>query len=164
MANCVQSKGCDLYEPDRNSYLIGDGNIGYILLAEFDDTEKAILNEIMAVLQRYSAKDKCEEENIKKIDYRGLVIYPDQRRILAAENEVFLSHYEFDIFLLLVNHPGWVFTKEQIYEAVWDDIPVSVDAKVECMIYSIRKKFREYTDRQYIRTVWGVGYKFVPET
>ena len=112
----------------------------------------AILNEIMAVLQRYSAKDKCEEENIKKIDYRGLVIYPDQRRILAAENEVFLSHYEFDIFLLLVNHPGWVFTKEQIYEAVWHDIPVSVDAKVECMIYSIRKKFREYTDRQYIRT------------
>ena len=31
--------------------MIGDGNIGYILLAEFDDTEKAILNEIMAVLQ-----------------------------------------------------------------------------------------------------------------
>ena len=61
MANCVQSKGCDLYEPDRNSYLIGDGNIGYILLAEFDDTEKAILNEIMAVLKRYSAKYKCEE-------------------------------------------------------------------------------------------------------
>lgn len=68
MANCVQSKGCNLYEPVRKSYLIGDGNIGYILLAEFDDTEKAILNEIMAVLQRYSAKDKCEEENIKKID------------------------------------------------------------------------------------------------
>ena len=34
------------------------------LLAEFDDTEKAILNEIMAVLKRYSAKYKCEEENI----------------------------------------------------------------------------------------------------
>lgn len=118
MANCVQSKGCNLYEPVRKSYLIGDGNIGYILLAEFDDTEKAILNEIMAVLKRYSAKDKCEEEDIRKIVFRGLVIYPDQRRILAAENEVFLSHYEFDILLLLVNHPGWVFTKEQIYEAV----------------------------------------------
>ena len=51
-----------------------------------------------------------------------------------------------------------------IYEAVWDDIPVNVDAKVECMIYSIRKKLREYTDRQYIQTVWGVGYKFDPET
>ena len=97
MANCVQSKGCNLYEPVRKSYLIGDGNIGYILLAEFDDTEKAILNEIMAVLKRYSAKYKCEEENIRKIVFRGLVIYPDQRRILAAENEVFLSHYEFDI-------------------------------------------------------------------
>ena len=52
--------------------------------------------------------------------------------------------------------------KKQIYEAVWDDIPVSVDAKVECMIYSIRKKLKKYTDREYIQTVWGVGYKFDP--
>lgn len=144
--------------------MIGDGNIGYILLAEFNNSEKVILDEIMAVIKRYSAKDKCEEENIRKIAYHGFVIYPDQRRIFTAENEVFLSHYEFDMLLLLVKHPGWVFTKEQIYEAVWDDIPVSVDAKVECMIYSIRKKMRAYTDREYIRTVWGVGYKFDPGT
>ena len=142
---------------------MGDENIGYILLAEFNNSEKTILDEIMTVLKRYSVED-INEENNGNISFHGITIYPDQRRIFTAENEVFLSHYEFDMLLLLVKHPGWVFTKEQIYEAVWDDIPVSVDAKVECMIYSIRKKMRAYTDREYIRTVWGVGYKFDPGT
>ena len=73
-------------------------------------------------------------------------------------------HHEFDMMLFLARHPGQVFTREQLYEAVWDDIPVSVDAKVECMVYSIRKILRAYTDRQYIQTVWGVGYKFDPRT
>ena len=159
MANCVQSKGCNLYEPVRKSYLIGDGNIGYILLAEFDDTEKAILNEIMAVLKRYSAKYKCEEENIRKIVFRGLVIYPDQRRILAAENEVFLSHYEFDILLLLVNHPGWVFTKEQILENVFGYDSESNDSTIITHIKNIRNKLQEF-EYAPIKTVWGVGYKF----
>ena len=78
--------------------------------------------------------------------------------------EIYLTHHEFDMMLFLARHPGQVFTREQLYEAVWDDIPVSVDAKVECMVYSIRKILRAYTDRQYIQTVWGVGYKFDPRT
>ena len=84
--------------------------------------------------------------------------------MLLAEKEVHLTATEFDLLCYLAKHSSWVFTKEQIYEAVWDDIPVSVDAKVECMIYSIRKKLRAYADGKYIRTVWGVGYKFDPGT
>ena len=141
----------------------GDGKIGYILLVEFKNSEKFILDEIMTMLNVYSGEGISETNN-RNISFHGITIYPDQRRIFTAENEIFLSHYEFDMLLLLVKHPGWVFTKEQIYEAVWDDIPVSVDAKVECMIYSIRKKLRAYTDREYIQTVWGVGYKFNPGT
>ena len=65
--------------------------------------------------------------------------------------EIYLTHHEFETLLFLTRHPKQVFTKRQIYEAVWDDIPVSVDAKVECMIYSIRKKLRAYTDRETSR-------------
>ena len=71
--------------------------------------------------------------------------------------EIYLTHHEFETLLFLTRHPKQVFT-------IWDDIPVSVDAKVECMIYSIRKKLRAYTDREYIQTVWGVGYRFDPGT
>ncbi|HAP8827509.1 TPA: winged helix-turn-helix transcriptional regulator [Enterococcus faecium] len=94
----------------------------------------------------------------------GIEIFPKERKVKIEGKEVRLSRFEFDVLLFFVRHPGWVFTRKQIYEAVWDDIPVSVDAKVECMIYSIRKKLRAYTDREYIQTVWGVGYKFDPGT
>ena len=94
--------------------------------------------------------------------FPGISIFPDQHRILVEGNEIYLTHHEFDMMLFLARHPGQVFTREQLYEAVWDDIPISVYAKVECMIYSIRKKLRAYTDRQYIQTVWGVGYTFDP--
>ena len=96
--------------------------------------------------------------------YDELVIFPKSRYVEIQGVEVHFTRFEFDVLLFLAQHPRQVLTRKQIYEAVWDDIPVSVDAKVECMIYSIRKKLRAYTDRKYIRTVWGVGYKFDPET
>ena len=104
-----------------------------------------------------------EEKGIIQFSCIDLRIFLPQRKVLLSEKEVHLTAKEFDLLCYLVKHPGWVFTKEQIYEAVWGDSPVSVDAKVECMIYSIRKKLRKYTDREYIQTVWGVGYKFDPE-
>lgn len=105
-----------------------------------------------------------EEKGIIQFNCADLRIFLPQRKVLLSEKEVYLTATEFDVLCYLAQHPDWVFTKQQIYEAVWDDIPVSVDAKVECMIYSIRKKLRAYTDRKYIRTVWGVGYKFGPGT
>ena len=107
---------------------------------------------------------KSEQLYAKDISSTGLAISQSQRKIQVNGNEICLSRYEFDVLLFLSKHPRQVFTRKQIYEAVWDDIPVSVDAKVECMIYSIRKKLRTYTDKKYIRTVWGVGYKFDPGT
>ena len=107
---------------------------------------------------------KYKIDLLDETTFSGLSILPDQRRILVEGNEIYLTHHEFDMMLFLARHPGQVFTREQLYEAVWDDIPVSVDAKVECMVYSIRKILRAYTDRQYIQTVWGVGYKFDPRT
>ena len=103
----------------------GDGKIGYILLVEFKNSEKFILDEIMTMLNVYSGEGISETNN-RNISFHGIAVYPDQRRILAADKEVFLSHYEFDVFLHLAQHPRQVFTKEQIYEAVWDDIPVNV--------------------------------------
>lgn len=54
---------------------------------------------------------------------------------------------------LLVNYPGWVFTKEQIYEEVYGD------NTIYCLVYSLRKKLE--ANSKYIQTVRGVGYKFV---
>lgn len=81
---------------------------------------------------------------------------------MVEGEEVSFTLHEFDLLLFLSSHPQQVFTKKQLYEAVWEDLPIHVDAKVECIISSIRKKLREYAAKEYIKTIWGVGYKFDP--
>ncbi|GBU05834.1 helix-turn-helix domain-containing protein [Lachnospiraceae bacterium EP-SM-12S-S03] len=69
---------------------------------------------------------------------------------------------EFDILVLLAEHPGWVYTKEQIYRSIWcEEVPVDVDNAVTCQMKQLRKKLGENPKgTPYIETVWGVGYKF----
>lgn len=143
----------------------------YAITALLIESDYNIIREIVNYIRdKYSCQvssintNSARVDKVDKICLPGLEISISEMQAICEGNPVMFSHKEFRLLSYLAQHPGWVFTKEQIYEAVWDDIPVSVDAKVECMIYSIRKKMRAYTDREYIRTVWGVGYKFNPET
>ena len=72
---------------------------------------------------------------------------------MVSGHLVTLYPKEFAMLCLLVNYPGWVFTKEHIYEEVYGD------NTIYCLVYSLRKKLE--ANSKYIQTVRGVGYKFV---
>lgn len=87
-------------------------------------------------------------------------IWIDQRRVNIQGHSIDFTANEFSVLCLLAKHPRKVFTKYQIYDAVWNEPSESVDNIVICTIYGIRSKIRNITDRQFIHTVRGVGYKF----
>lgn len=90
-----------------------------------------------------------------------LLIYPSARKVLRAEEEVILTPKEFDILLFLVRNRGEVFTKEQIYQAVWDSQYLMDDSNIMAFIRKLRKKIEPNPDApEYILTIWGIGYKF----
>ena len=68
-----------------------------------------------------------------------------------------LTHHEFFALLYLAQHPTWVLSKEQIYEAVWKADPEHCGAAVANVMYSLRRKIGD----GYIETVIGSGYRFV---
>lgn len=68
-----------------------------------------------------------------------------------------LTHHEFFTLLYLAQHPSWVLSKEQIYEAVWKADPEHCGAAVANVVYSLRRKIGD----GYIETVVGSGYRFV---
>lgn len=68
-----------------------------------------------------------------------------------------MPHHEFFTLLYLTQHPSWVLSKEQIYEAVWRENPEHCGATVANVAYSFRRKIGE----GYIETVVGSGYRFV---
>ena len=72
-----------------------------------------------------------------------------------------LAAREFDLLCFLASHPGQVFTRDQLMDAVWDfDAPMDAGT-VTVHVRRLRTKLEVDPSRpRYIKTVWGVGYKF----
>lgn len=86
------------------------------------------------------------------IDYSGCCLFFDGKRVGLAKKE-------FDIVELLSQNPGQVFDKERIYERIWGYGSEGDSTVVAEHIRRIRTKISAYTDKVYIETVWGCGYK-----
>lgn len=92
---------------------------------------------------------------------QALIIDPKSRKVLLHGIEVALTPKEFDILYFLYQNKGEVFTKEQIYNAVWSEEYLMADSNIMAFIRKLRKKIEPNPDAPiYILTLWGVGYKF----
>ena len=91
----------------------------------------------------------------------ALTIDLRQRRVTRNGVEISLTPKEFDILYFLAENRGEVFTKEQIYQAVWENDYLMDDSNIMAFIRKLRKKIEPNPDApQYILTIWGIGYKF----
>ena len=106
--------------------------------------------------------EKSEESDGDREYQSGeLMINPKSRRVLCRGQEVNLTPKEFDILYFLFQNKGEVFTKEQIYQAVWADEYMMADSNIMAFNRKIRKKIEPNPDApEYILTIWGVGYKY----
>ena len=115
-----------------------------------------ILNEVIDFL---SKRTYCRVTHLPScpdtLSFPGLEIRPREQMVYRDGEIVSMSHHEFFTLRYLEQHPGWVFSKEQIYENVWKD---SGDggAAVVSVVSQIRRKIGD----KYIKTVIGSGYKF----
>ena len=91
----------------------------------------------------------------------ALSIDPRLRRVSRDGTESPLTPKEFDILCFLARNRGEVFTKEQIYQAVWESDYLLDDSNIMAFIRKLRKKIEPNPDApEYILTIWGIGYKF----
>lgn len=90
-----------------------------------------------------------------------LSIDPRLRSVQRDGVEIALTPKEFDILYFLARNRGEVFTKEQIYQAVWENDYLLDDSNIMAFIRKLRKKIEPNPDApEYILTIWGIGYKF----
>ena len=90
---------------------------------------------------------------------RDWVLDLDEMTLTAAGQPVNLTAHEFKIVELLAGRPKRVFTKRQIYEAVWEQDYAVEDKTITVHISNIRAKLRPSGTDSYIQTVWGIGFK-----
>ena len=89
-----------------------------------------------------------------------LLIDPETRQAFLKGKELKITRKEFDLLFWLASNPGKVFTREQLYDHVWDEQSAhNVDEVVKHHIKTLRKKLTA-ANVEYIKNVWGVGYRF----
>ncbi len=116
-----------------------------------------LLARILAHLRREERKNKSFSLKFDKeliIDYNG-------RNVFWGEQQLIFSNKEFEIIQLLSQNAGMVFDRETIYERLWGCDSEGDSIVVKEHIRKIRNKLADYTDKNYIETVWGVGYKWI---
>ncbi len=107
-----------------------------------------------------SASGEAEAAPADAIRIGELEIRAKSRKVIAADKEVSLTPKEFDILYFLAQNCGEVFTKEQIYRAVWSEDYLLDDSNIMAFIRKLRKKIEPDPDApRYILTIWGIGYK-----
>lgn len=90
----------------------------------------------------------------------GLLVDLSKRQVFFGETEVPFSKKEFDLIEYLMTNAGQVFDRERIYEAVWGYDAEGDSSVVKEHVRKIRGKLQNATKRDYIETVWGVGYRW----
>lgn len=96
--------------------------------------------------------------------YGALLLDLAARKALLGEKELFLTSEEFDMLQHLSEHAGHVLTPEELFEMVWGGRPWDGGQLVQTHMSRLRRKLEmEYDKHCFIETVWGQGYRFVPE-
>ena len=132
-----------------------------MLILTFKDSEEEILNHIISCVNTGARAFQVIENAKTNLSYGDIVILLDKRELFRKQEKIDLSFIEFEILHLLMRSPGRVFSKEQIYDIIWNE-PYSGDYNVVMRhICNIREKIEDDPGQpMYIQTVRGVGYRF----
>lgn len=117
---------------------------------------REVMARVKAVLRRTgSPKSKEEQEQLR---YKGLLMDTTKKKVSIDNTEIALTKKEFEILLLLLQHRGRVFSREDILEKVWKEEVYVLDRTIDVNITRLRKKIGEYG--KCIVTRLGYGYCF----
>ena len=116
---------------------------------------------VKAHLARYERLISSGMPNNDIIEIRGIKIDKTARRVWVNGEETNFTSKEFDLLTFLAQNPNHVYTKEELFQEIWDMESIGEIATVTVHIKKIREKIEYDTSKpQYIETIWGVGYRF----
>ncbi len=119
-----------------------------------------LVARIKSQLRRYLKLNGLNKSNSDEIEIGDLRINTATHEVLVNNEKVKLTPREFAILELLSSNPGIVMSAEQIYERVWKEEAFQSENTVMVHIRKIRERIETNPrNPQYIKTVWGVGYK-----
>ena len=132
-----------------------------LLTSGADDyiTKPFDINEVIARVQ-IQLRHAGQEAEPDRIECGGITLGDKTHQIWVDGQEILhLTRQEYAILELLIRHPKQVFRKEAIFTYAWEEEYMGETKTLDVHISNIRKKLKAVTDKEYIQTVWGIGYR-----
>lgn len=103
-------------------------------------------------------KDERQEDSI--LSYGDLTLDKEDYSVRINNQKVQdITKREFAILELFLKHPRKVYSKEEVFEYAWGEPFVGETKTLDVHISNIRRKMKKLSDREYIETIWAIGYK-----
>lgn len=121
---------------------------------------KELVARVNSMVRRYTRLGAMPEEAANVYKTGGLVISDERKNVSVDGRDVRLTPLEYNILLFLVKNQGKVYTINEIYENIWNEEAFGADNTVAVHIRHIREKIEvNPKNPQYLKVVWGWGYK-----
>lgn len=118
---------------------------------------KVLISRIKALLKRFRPGNTETNDSDLIIEQANLIIDRERYIVIKDGDELILPKKEFELLVLLISKPDRVFTRDEIFTAVWGDNIVVGDRTIDVHIRKLREKIGD----NHIKTIKGVGYKYV---
>ncbi|TVR28405.1 MAG: DNA-binding response regulator [Balneolaceae bacterium] len=122
---------------------------------------RELLARVKAIFRRMHVNNNGDEDENKVLEFDELVLDTAKRKVTLNGNTIELTSKEYDLLLLFFSNPGKAYSREELLNTVWGYSYEGYSHTVNSHINRLRSKIEEdASDPHYIRTVWGVGYRF----
>ena len=136
--------------------------MGKVVILAFAEDEEDVCQRMLQIVRESPHFEGCNVLQVEKyLNFEGMKLNLAEKNVVIHGVEVMLTNREFEILYLLAQNSGRIFSKEQIYDIVWQE-PYSGDYNiVTSHIRHIREKIDDNPSKPlYIQTVWWIGYRF----
>lgn len=100
----------------------------------------------------------------RAVVFKNLSLDVENYEVSVRDERLDISHKEYQLLELLLNYPGKIYSKANLYERVWGDSYIGGENTVNVHISTLRKKLKEADpENEYIETIWGMGIRLAKE-
>lgn len=124
---------------------------------------REVLARVKAMFRRVEVDQgtQGQDEDDTPIEFDGLVIEPTKRKVTINGDAVDLTSKEYELLLLFARHPGRAYSRDELLDEVWGYQYSGYSHTVNTHINRLRNKIEpDPSSPEYVKTVWGVGYRF----
>ena len=120
-----------------------------------------LVARVIAHISRYERLTSSPKEEQSVIETDSMKIDKKSRRVFVNDKEIGFTNKEFELLTYLAENPDTIFSKEELFEKIWQYDPIGETSTVTVHINRIRDKlFAADKNFKYVNTVWGKGYRF----